>query len=576
MPAHLPTPPVRSGRSALSWPLAAAALCAAALVVFVLVGGLLFSAALSAPEQSAWQQMVDERWPLLLLPGLALVACAAAGGSLLHRRWAAAPAQLAEQASMVLGAGGPQLQPHPAWPAELLHLAHSVQTLVAQREHLRADMAREVAHASRRIEQERNRLAALMSELSQSVVVCNLDGRILLYNRRARLQFRVLGSALPDLCGAEVIGLGRSIYTVLEREPLAQGLARLQARLRRGAEHPTVEFTSPAPGGHVVRVQMAPVRTVEHSPPGLAEAGGAQPSEPSASGDEAMNGFVLLLENVTPRPEGLSGHGPGAEAGSGSGAEPEPEPEPPSGLGRRAAGVAGAARLESVGDAASRSDSRPVFYDFDLFAHRDTGQALEDRPLASLSFTVFDTETTGLDPGGGDEIIQIGAVRLVNGRLLPDERFEQLIDPRRPVPAASVPFHGLTSAQLRGQPTIEQVLPVFHRFAQDTVLVAHNAAFDMRFLQEKQALTGLRFDQPVLDTLLLSAVLHPHQESHRLEAIAQRMGVTVFGRHTAMGDAVVTAELFLRLLPLLADQGIHTLGQALAAAQKSRYASLRY
>ncbi len=529
----------------------------------MLVSGSLFTAAMSQPEQESWRQMIEERWPLLLLPGLALVACAAAGGGLLHRLYVAAPAQLAEQARMVLGASGPQVQPHPAWPEVLLHLAHSVQTLVAQREHLRADMALEVAQASRRIEQERNRLAALMSELSQSVVVCNLDGRILLYNRRARLQFRVLGSALPDLGGAEIIGLGRSIYTVLEREPLVQGLAQLQARLRRGAEHPTVEFTSPAPGGHVVRVQMAPVRAVEHSPPGLPDAGGAQPSADSAAGDEPMNGFVLLLENVTPRPDGLSGHVPGAEAAS------EPEPD----LGRRAAVVAG---VEGAADAASRLDSRPVFYDFDLFAHRDTGQALGDRPLSALTFTVFDTETTGLNPGAGDEIIQIGAVRLVNGRLLRGECFEQLIDPRRPVPATSVPFHGLTSAQLQGQPTIEQVLPVFHRFAQDTVLVAHNAAFDMRFLQEKQALTGLRFDQPVLDTLLLSAVLHPHQDSHRLEAIAQRLGVPVVGRHTAMGDALVTAELFLRLLPLLADQGIHTLGQALAAAQQSRYARLRY
>lgn len=571
----MPIPTLRPGRSALRWRLAAAALCAAGLGAFLLVSGSLLTAAMSQPEQEAWRQMIEERWPLLLLPGLALVACAAAGGGLLHRLYVAAPAQLAEQARMVLGVSGPQVQPHPAWPEVLLHLAHSVQTLVAQREHLRADMAREVAQASRNIEQERNRLAALMSELSQSVVVCNLDGRILLYNRRARLQFRVLGSAQPDLGGVEIIGLDRSIYTVLDREPLAEGLAQLQARLRRGAEHPTVEFTSPAPGGHVVRVQMAPVRVVEHSPPGLAEAGGAQSFAPSAAGDEAMNGFVLLLENVTPRAEGLwSGYEPGAQADSGSGADSEPKPK--ADLGRREAGVARMAGEEGLANAASRPDSRPVFYDFDLFAHRDTGQALEDRPLASLSFTVFDTETTGLDPGGGDEIIQIGAVRLVNGKLLLDERFEQLIDPRRSVPAASVPFHGLTSARLQGQPTIEQVLPVFHRFAQDTVLVAHNAAFDMRFLEEKQALTGLRFDQPVLDTLLLSAVLHPNQDSHRLEAIAQRLGVPVVGRHTAMGDALVTAELFLRLLPLLADQGIITLGQALAAAQQSHYARLRY
>jgi DNA polymerase-3 subunit epsilon len=98
----------------------------------------------------------------------------------------------------------------------------------------------------------------------------------------------------------------------------------------------------------------------------------------------------------------------------------------------------------------------------------------------------------------------------------------------------------------------------------------------MRFLQLKEATSGLRFDQPVLDTLLLSAWLHPNQASHRLEAIAERLGVAVLGRHTALGDAMVTAEVLLRLIPLLEGRGVRTLGEARAAAQQTYQARLKY
>ncbi len=80
----------------------------------------------------------------------------------------------------------------------------------------------------------------------------------------------------------------------------------------------------------------------------------------------------------------------------------------------------------------------------------------------------------------------------------------------------------------------------------------------------------------MLDTLLLSAWVHPNQESHRLEAIAERLGVSVTGRHTAVGDAMATAEVLLKLIPLLRARGVHTLGEARAAAQQTFQARLRY
>ena len=120
------------------------------------------------------------------------------------------------------------------------------------------------------------------------------------------------------------------------------------------------------------------------------------------------------------------------------------------------------------------------------------------------------------------------------------------------------------------------MLPAFHRFCEDTVLVAHNAAFDMRFLQLKETSSGVRFTQPVLDTLLLSAAVHPNHADHRLEAIAERLGLRLIGRHTALGDALLTGEIFLKLLPLLAARGVATLGEALAASRETYYARLQY
>jgi DNA polymerase-3 subunit epsilon len=236
---------------------------------------------------------------------------------------------------------------------------------------------------------------------------------------------------------------------------------------------------------------------------------------------------------------------------------------------------------ETAEPEASRSltilpESRPEFFDFDLFASAMAAPELEDRPLTDLTFTVFDMETTGLNPVEGDEILSIGAFRMVNCRLLREERFEQLVDPRRSIPWESVKIHGIHPEMLIGQPPIEQVLPRFHQFVEDTVLVAHNAAFDMRFLQMKEALTGTRFLNPVLDTLLLSAVVHPAHETHDLEAISQRLGVRILGRHTALGDAAATGEIFLKLLPLLARRGIYTLKDVLDASRRTYYAKQKF
>ena len=197
-------------------------------------------------------------------------------------------------------------------------------------------------------------------------------------------------------------------------------------------------------------------------------------------------------------------------------------------------------------------------------------EELEEAPLEGLLYTAFDLETTGLDPKE-DAIIALGAVHLLGSRVLRHEVYEALVDPGRPIPKASTEIHGLTWEMLKGKPRLEEVLPAFRAFLADTLLLAHNGAFDMAFLRK------VGIDQPPLvDTLLLAHLLFPDLKDHRLERLAERFGVPVLGRHTALGDALMTAEVYARMIPLLKERGLRTLGQVLRACERLPLARLRY
>ncbi len=211
---------------------------------------------------------------------------------------------------------------------------------------------------------------------------------------------------------------------------------------------------------------------------------------------------------------------------------------------------------------------RPLVFDFSL-TDRAMDQHIAQTPLSALSYVVFDTETTGLDIAR-DEIVQVGAVRVLSNRIVRGETCDTFVNPGRPIPGDSSRIHGITDEMVDGAPDPVTALRQFHGFAQDAVLVAHNAPFDLAFLKRHEAGLGLAFDHPVLDTVLLSAVIFGEAETHTLDAIADRLDIHIDGsaRHTALGDAIATAQVLVRLLPMLEAHGIHTFGDATTAMRR--------
>ncbi len=214
--------------------------------------------------------------------------------------------------------------------------------------------------------------------------------------------------------------------------------------------------------------------------------------------------------------------------------------------------------------------ARPVVYDFELNT-RERSHNILDMPLRDLTYVVFDTETTGLLPDR-DDVVQIGALRLVNCQQAAGEELDLLVNPGRPIPPRSTAVHGITDVMVRDAINTAQAAQRFHSFARDAVLVAHNAPFDMAFLHRYAERIGMRFDHPVLDTVLLSAVLFGMTEGHTLDELVHRLDIDLpdSARHTALGDAIATRDVFLRMIPMLEARGLTTFGAVLTEMRRHK------
>jgi DNA polymerase-3 subunit epsilon len=187
--------------------------------------------------------------------------------------------------------------------------------------------------------------------------------------------------------------------------------------------------------------------------------------------------------------------------------------------------------------------------------------ALSDRPLASVTFVVVDLETTGGDPDA-DRVTEIGAVKVCGGDVLGE--FATLVNPGIAVPESIAALTGLSDAVLCGAPTIAGVLASFAEFSRGSVLVAHNAPFDLGFLRAESLRCGAEPPTaPVLDTVALARAVLSRDEAPncRLATLAELFRAATTPVHRALADARATVDVLHALLERLGSQDVATLGR---------------
>lgn len=173
-------------------------------------------------------------------------------------------------------------------------------------------------------------------------------------------------------------------------------------------------------------------------------------------------------------------------------------------------------------------------------------------------YVVFDIETTGFSPLT-NHIIEIGAVRVEKGKIT--DRFSTFVNPDEPIPFRIEQLTKINDAMVLDAPKIDKVLPDFLKFCEGAALVAHNASFDVSFIDRNARLLGLPFDPTVLDTVALARILLPQISRYKLDSVAKVLNISLENHHRAVEDAEATAEIFLAFLKMLKARDIHTLDE---------------
>lgn len=183
-------------------------------------------------------------------------------------------------------------------------------------------------------------------------------------------------------------------------------------------------------------------------------------------------------------------------------------------------------------------------------AVNEKGQMLDD------TYVVFDLETTGFSPIK-DKIIEIGAVKVERGKIT--ERFSTFVNPKVPIPFQITQLTSITDQMVMDAPDIETVLPKFLAFVGDAVLVAHNASFDVGFIEQNCRYQDIIPDFTSVDTVAMARILLPTLSKFKLNVVANALHISLENHHRAVDDAGATAEIFVKFVEMLRDRNVDSL-----------------
>ena len=228
-----------------------------------------------------------------------------------------------------------------------------------------------------------------------------------------------------------------------------------------------------------------------------------------------------------------------------------------------------ARRKENGDENPDKQDFFKIIYGMEAYLVDDLQEIVTNEKGQDFSgtFVVFDIETTGFSPVS-NRIIEIGAVKVVNGEIT--DHFSTFVNPQVPIPFRIEKLTNINDSMVMDAPLIETVLPEFLDFCGDAILVAHNASFDMSFIKENVQRQHLNREFTYVDTLGIARVLLPNQAKHTLDAVCKTLGISLENHHRAVDDAEATAQMFVKMIPMLKEQGAVKLADVNAMGENSK------